>query len=162
INVLAARNATDQFNALLGQIAPGKEKVNSAVYRALPSVSSEKDFSVLIALLGNTDKADEVENIQKALLKVIDGSNGKFADQVYQAYGAAPNKVKLLPVLAALSSTKALELVSGQLAIGSADGKIIALNALANWKNNEAIPFLFETVKNASDAEIRKKSFENY
>lgn len=162
INVLAARNATDQFSTVLGQIAPENEAVNAAVYRALPFIASEKDFSVLIGLLGKTDKPDQMENIQKALIKVMDGSNDKFADQVYQAYGTASDKSRLLPVLAALSSTEALDLVSGRLAAGDAHEKMIALNALANWKNKEAIPFIFQTVQNSSDPEIRKKSFENY
>src|SRR5690606_7761279 len=147
---------------LLGQLNTGNENVNSAVYRALPSVATEKNFSMLIDLFDKTDKADQLENLQKGLLNIMDGSNGKFSDPVYQAYGAASDKSKLLPVLASLSSKKALELVSGQLMTGNANEKAIALNALANWKNNEAIPYLFQTVKNASSPEIRKKAFENY
>lgn len=162
INALAARNAIDQFGAVLGQIAPGNEKVNGAVYKALPSISSERDFDVLIGLLGNTNKADEVENIQQALLNAVDGSDGKFADQVYQTFGAAPDKSKLLPVLAALSTTEALELVSGRLATGDGNEKIIALNALANWKNNEAVPYIFQAVESAQEPDIRKRAFENY
>src|SRR5690606_21902854 len=139
---------------LLGQLNTGNENVNSAVYRALPSVATEKNFSVLMDLLNKTDKADQLENIQKGLLNIVDGSNGKFSDPVYQAYGAASDKSKLLPVLAALSSTRALELVSGQLTAGNANEKAIALNALANWKNNDAIPYLFQAVKNAAAPEI--------
>src|SRR5690606_32700921 len=48
VNVLGARDATDQFDVLLGQLNTGNENVNSAIYRALPSVAIEKNFSVLI------------------------------------------------------------------------------------------------------------------
>ncbi|HUH46394.1 MAG TPA: DUF1080 domain-containing protein, partial [Arenibacter sp.] len=123
---------------------------------------SEKDFSVLVDLLGKTDHSNQVESIQKGLLNIMEDSADKFSDQVYQAYSATSNKSKLLPVLAALSSKKALELVSGRLASGDRNEKMIALNALANWKNNEAIPFIFQTVQNSSESEIRKKSFDNY
>lgn len=162
INVLAARNASDQFGTLLAQIAPGTEKVNSAVYSALPSVASEKDFPVLIDLLAKTDQPDQVENIQKGLLNIMADNGEKFSGQVYQAYQHTSNTSKLLPVLAALSSTKALELVAGRLGSGNGNEKMIALNALANWKNNEAIPYIFQTVTSASEPEIRKRSFENY
>lgn len=162
INVLAARGASDQFSTLLGQITMGNDKLNNAIFNGLPSVASEKDFSVLIDLLTKTDQPDQVGNIQKGLLNIMEDGADKFSDPVYQAYDAASDKSKFLPVLAALSSDKALELVSGRLATGNSNEKMIALNALANWKNNEAIPYIFQTVTTASEPEIRKKSFENY
>ncbi|MCM4168546.1 hypothetical protein KCTC52924_02121 [Arenibacter antarcticus] len=162
VNVLSARDAKNQFNTLLEQLGKGSEKVNSAIYSALPSIASDKDLTILIGLLDKTDTSDQVGNIQKALLGIVNAGNGKFSNELYNAYGEATDKSKLLPVLASLSSEKALELVSDQLLNGNESERVIALNALANWKNNDAIPYLFQSTKNAVDGEIRKKSFENY
>ncbi|GGW23641.1 DUF1080 domain-containing protein [Arenibacter certesii] len=162
VNVLSARDAKDQFNTLLGQLDNGSEKVNSAVYNALSSVASEKNLSVLLGLLDKTENIDNIESTQRALLHIVNNGNGKFSNELYDAYETASDKSKLLPVLASLSSEKALKLVSDQLSKGNEKERIIALNALSNWKNNDAIPYLFESAKNAQDGEIRKKSFSNY
>ncbi len=162
VNVLSARDAKEQFNTLLSLLNQGSEKVNTAVYQALPSISAEKDLPVLLGLLSKTDQENQIGNVQRALLQIVNNGNGKFSNTLYEAYDAASDKTKLLPVLASLSSDKALKLVSHQLSTGNDNEKIVALNALSNWKNNDAIPYLFQSVKNAKEGEIRKKSFGNY
>ncbi|WP_026810426.1 DUF1080 domain-containing protein [Arenibacter latericius] len=162
VDVLAARDAKGQFNTLLGLLDNESDKVNSAVYKALSSVASEKDFSVLLELIDKTENNDHIESTQRALLNIVNSGNGKYSNELYGAYESASDKSKLLPVLASLSSDKALKLVSDQLSNGNDEERIIALNALSNWKNNDAIPYLYESVKNTQDGEIRKKSFSNY
>ena len=162
INVLAARNATDQFDTLLAYLDAGSDKVTSAVYGALPYISTEKDFSALIDVLGKTNGQENIKNTQQAILNILNESNGKFSDAVYKAYDGAADKSKLLPVLASLSSKEALELVSQRLSTGKGNEKMIALDALSNWKNNDALPYLFETAESSTDSEIRKNAFENY
>lgn len=162
VNVLSARDATHQFNILLEELGNGSEKVNSAIYKALPSITRDKDFIALLDLLEKTDNAEQIENTQEALLNIVNTSNGKYSDELYQAYGKTSKKSKLLPVLASLSSERELKLVSDQLSSGNNEEKSIALNAMANWKNNDAIPYLFQSAKDAKDGEIRKKSIENY
>lgn len=162
VNVLSARDAREQFNTLLSLLEQGSEKVNTAVYQALPSISAEKDLAVLLGLLNKTDQENQIGNVQRALLQIVNNGNGKFSNTLYAAFDAASDKTKLLPVLASLSSEKALKLVSNQLTTGNDKEKVVALNALSNWKNNDAIPYLFQSVKKAKEGEIRNKSFGNY
>ena len=162
INVLAARNATDQFDTLTAVIDTGSENVIGAVYKALPSISTEKDFSALINLLNKTDKRENIKNSQAAILSILNESNGKYSDAVFKEYKGASDKSKLLPVLASLSSQEALELVSERLSTGNESEKMIALDALANWKNNDALPYLFKTATANSESAIRKNAFDNY
>ena len=162
VNVLAARNATDQFDTLVGNVGSGSENVTAAVYKALPSISSDKDFSTLISLLNKTDKSENIKNAQLAILNILDGSNGKYADTVFKEYNLASDKSKLLPVLASLSTQEALELVSQRLSTGNDSEKMIALDALSNWKNNDALPYLFKTATTSTDDAIRKNAFDNY
>lgn len=162
INVLAARNATDQFETLIAVIDTGSETVTGAVYKALPSISKDKDFSALMNLLNKTDRAENINHAQTAILNILNESNGKYSDAVFEQYGEASDKSKLLPVLASLSSKEALELVSERLASGNENEKIIALDALARWKNNDALPYLFNSATTSSDNIIRKNAFDNY
>ncbi|MBC8767518.1 DUF1080 domain-containing protein [Arenibacter sp. BSSL-BM3] len=162
INVLADRNATDQFDTLTGVVKTGSENVVSAVYKALPSIATEKDFSTLIKLLDNTEKPENIENAQIAVLNILNESNGKYSDAVFKEYKGATDKSKLLPVLASLSSKEALELVSQRLSTGNESEKMIALDALASWKNNDALPYLFKTATASTDGAIRKNAFTNY
>jgi HEAT repeat protein len=162
VNVLAARNATDQFGTLVGYIGSGSENVTAAVYKALPSISSDKDFTKLMNLLNKTDKSDNIKNAQLAILNILDESNGKYADAVFTEYEVAEDKSKLLPVLASLSNQEALELVSQRLSTGNDSEKVIALNALSSWKNNDALPYLFKSATTSTDDAIRKNAFDNY
>ncbi|MCM4151752.1 DUF1080 domain-containing protein [Arenibacter sp. N53] len=162
INVLAARNATDQFNTLTAVVETGSENVIAGVYRALPSISTEKNFSTLINLLDKTEKPENIKNAQIAILGILNESNGKFSDAVFKEYKGAADKSKLLPVLASLSSQEALELVSQRLSTGNESEKMIALDALASWKNNDALPYLFKTATASTDGAIRKNAFTNY
>ena len=162
VNVLAARNATDQFDTLVGNVGSGSENVTAAVYKALPSISSDKDFSTLISLLNKTDKSENIKNAQLAILNILDESNGKYADTVFKEYNLASDKSKLLPVLASLSTQEALKLVSQRLSTGNDSEKMIALDALSNWKNNDALPYLFKTATTSTDDAIRKNAFDNY
>lgn len=162
INVLAARNATEQFSTILSYIDSGDENVRNAVYNALPSVSSDGDFSTLITVLGKTEKSQNVQSVQKAVLNIVESNNGKFTEEIFAAFKKADDKSKLLPILASLSSRPALKLVAERLSTGSDSEKIIALDALSNWKNNDALPYLFQTVQSTSDKELRKSAFDNY
>ncbi|MEZ4971116.1 MAG: DUF1080 domain-containing protein [Flavobacteriaceae bacterium] len=162
VNVLAARNATDQFETLVGYIDAGSENVADAVYKALPSISSDKDFSTLLNLLNEADKLENIKNAQLAILNVLDKSKGTYADIVVRDYKAASDKSKLLPVLASLSNQEALELVAQRLSTGNENEKMIALDALSGWKNNDALPYLFKSATDGSNDAIRKNAFANY
>jgi len=162
INVLAARNATDQFNTLTGVVEGGSENVTTAVYKALPSISADKDFSVLLNLLKKTDKAENIKNAQIAIINILNRSNGKYSDAVFNENKVASDRSKLLPILASISSQEALKFVSESLSKGNESEQLIALEALASWKNNDALPYLFNTVTASADSAIRKSAFENY
>ncbi|SHI90587.1 HEAT repeat [Arenibacter nanhaiticus] len=162
VNVLAARNANNQFDALLGLVNKGSDKVDAAIYKALPSIATGNNLSDLMVLLGKTEKEEYIENNQRAILNVLNGSDSDFSGKILSTYESAEDKSKLLPILAALSSEEALKMVSDRLSTGNKNEKALALKALTNWKNNDAIPYLFETAKNGSDNEIRKKAFGNY
>lgn len=162
INVLAARHATEQFDTVLTTLSSNNDIVLNAAYMALPYVSSEKDFSALINLLENTTVVAYVKHTQDAIINILNSSKGAYNEQVFKIYNDTKDKSKVLPVLAALNTDEALELVSQVLSKGSKEEKIIALNALANWKSNAVLPYLFKAVKQSSSSDLRESAFNNY
>lgn len=162
VNVLSKRNATDQFEAISGLLNTSNTELKSAVSSALPFVSNAKDLPALTGILANENNTDHIENIQKAIVNVLDAEDETAANTIYKAYESFSDRSKLTPILAALSTDKALELVSKELKSGDADGKQNALKALANWKQNNALPLLYETVAKAQNNGLKQQAFKYY
>ncbi|SKB25000.1 protein of unknown function [Maribacter arcticus] len=162
INVLAARNATSQFSAIEGLVNTTNTDLKGAIYAAMPSVASIDKLPQLLGFLSETNNAGDLVNIQKAIIKVLNADEGLNTTKIYQAYQSFSDKSKLVPILSAISSNTALKLVSEQLSSGNTEEKISALDALANWKNNDALPLLFQTAKTASTGEVRSKAYTQY
>lgn len=162
INVLAERNATSQFSAIEGLAKTANADLKGAIYAAMPSVSSIDNLTQLLSFLSATKNSTDEGHIQKAIVKVLNTDEGQNANKIYQAYQSFSDKSKLAPVLSAVSSGRALELISEQLGSENAGEKISALNALANWKNNDALPLLFQAAKTASTEEMRSNAYTQY
>tara|TARA_R110002020_G_scaffold137434_2_gene306614 strand:+ start:148007 stop:151411 length:3405 start_codon:yes stop_codon:yes gene_type:complete len=162
INVLAARNVTDSFSELLTLLGKGNEKVDNAIYNALPSIATAQDLSSLLQLLEKTEGDDRLTNTQLAISKILDRDEGKYSDDIYAAYSTSTNTSKFMPILASISSETALEIVSKNLRDGDEKAQLMAVEALARWENGQALPYLFETAKEQGHSEIGKKAFTEY
>ena len=162
VNVLSKRNATDQFNTISGLLDTSNEALKSDVYSALPFISTNTDLSKLISILSKEDNSGHIENIQKAIVNVLGSNDENSANAIYESYQGFSDKSKLVPILASLSTDKALELVSEQLKINDENGKQNALKALANWKQNNALPLLFETAVKDQNSNIKSQAFKYY
>ncbi|WP_299546821.1 family 16 glycoside hydrolase [Seonamhaeicola sp.] len=162
VNILAKRNVTNQFGAVSGLLNSSNDELKSTVYSALPYVSNKGDLSKLIAILQAENDNDNIGNIQKTITNVLDTHDEAAANIVYKAYEQFSDTAKLTPVLAALSTDKALYLVSKKLKSGHAKDKEAALNALKNWKQNKAISLLFETMVTTQNKELKKQAFQYY
>ena len=162
VNVLSNRNATDQFNTISGLLDTSNKALKSAIYSALPFVSTNNNLSKLISILSKENNSGHIENIQKAIVNVLGSNDENSANAIYESYQGFSDKSKLIPILAALSTNKALELVSEQLKTNDENGKQNALKALANWKQNNALPLLFETTVKEQNSAIKSQAFKYY
>ena len=162
VNVLAARNATSQFSAIEELANTANADLKGAIYAAMPSVSSIDNLTQLLSFLSVAKNSTDEGHIQKAIIKVLNTDEGQNANKIYQAYQNFSKKSKLAPVLSAISSGTALKLVSEQLSSENVEEKISALDALANWKNNDALPLLFQIAKTASTGEIKSNAYTQY
>tara|TARA_R110000796_G_scaffold67449_3_gene154715 strand:+ start:30350 stop:33751 length:3402 start_codon:yes stop_codon:yes gene_type:complete len=162
VNVLSARKATNQFSILLGLIHKGNANLDAAIYKALPSITKGENLADLINLIETSSNQTEERNAQLAISRIVDTDEEDFSTQIYDAYTSTKNKSKLVPILASLSNDKALELVLESLSSGTAAEKKIALDALSQWKNTNAIPYLFKSVSGIKENDLRSLAFEYY
>ncbi len=162
IDVLAKRNATTQFATISGLLNTSNESLKATVYSSLPFVSTNNDLPKLIDILSEESNSANIENIQKAIINVLNAQDEKSANKIYDAYRGFSDKSKIVSILASLSTDKALELVSEQLKSDNENSKQNALKSLVNWKQNNALPLLFETVANEQNQGVREQAFKNY
>mgnify|MGYP000138515872 CR=1 FL=1 len=162
VDVLAKRNATSQFSAISELSNTSNSELKSSVFSALKSVSTRGDLPKLIAFLSKENNSGNVENIQSAIVNVLSANDENSANIIYESYQGFSDKSKLVPILASLSTDKALDLVSEQLKANNENSKQNALKSLANWKENNAIPLLFETVANEQNGDLKQQAFKYY
>lgn len=162
VNVLSKRDATDQFEIISELLNTSNEELKATVYSALPFVSTSNNLPKLIAVLSKESNSDNIEGIQKAIVNVLNGEDENSANKIYDSYNGFSDKSKLVPILASLSTDKALELVSDQLKSGDTNSKQNALKSLANWKQNNALPLLFQTAIKEKNNDIKSQAFRFY
>ncbi len=162
VNVLSKRRATAQFDAIYGLLNTPNSDLKSAVCSALPLVSSAKNLPELISTLSEENDSKNIENIQEAIVNALSSNEKANADVIYESYQNFSDKSKLVPILALLSTDKALGLVSEQLKSTTVSSKGNALKALANWKQNNALALLFETAVKDENKVIRQQAFKYY
>ena len=161
VNVLALRNANDQFNTIVGLIKGADNDLKQTIYAALPLMASPDNLSDLIALLPGAKEETNISNVQKGIISVLKTNESVDSELIYEAYQNASEKSKWIPLLSALGSKKALKLVSDQLKTGIVKTKALALQTLSDWQNNDALPVMFEFVKN-STSPLQANAFNSY
>lgn len=162
INVLAARNATDQFDAITHQKTGDNDAITKAIYAALPSVSTSENLPALFTLLEESENVENIKNTQNAIIGLIDNSTTASSKVVLDAFNNTKNKEKITPVLPALQSEEALQLVVEELNSSDENRQLKALEALGDWQNSDALPYLFETASANNSSDLHKKAFDLY
>lgn len=162
IQVLAERNASSQFNTITNQLDNKNKELTAAVYDALKSIWSPEQIASLFTLLEETEDVKNIENAQKAIVGVLQNSDLDPSKIVFDAYNSSKQKEKIVPVLPYLNNENTIKLVQDQLNSGNEKQQLIALEALGNWQNNDAIPILFETASSSKNSDLHKKAFDLY
>lgn len=162
IDVLAARNATDQFDGIVQLKKEDNALITTAVYEALKSVSKAENLPTLFTLLGETENPENMDNAQQAISKHIENSVIDYSDVVLGAFKNSNQKEKITPILPALKSEEALNLVVEELNSSDENRQVIALEALGNWQNTDALPYLFQTASANKSDELHKTAFDLY
>ena len=141
LKLIAARRigkASDKVFALLNS---GDKEVQTAAYKALAGITSDKDFNRLCDLLDNAS-ADHVGQVQAGLKNAISGKDS--AEQYKMVAGRmdqAKDKARYYPLLAQAANREAID------ALLAADNQDAAFAALLTVNNPEMIDVLYDLAK---------------
>ena len=162
VRVLAAREAKAQFREIVNLLERGDEPLNAAVYEALSTIAGEDDLSFLLNLMTTVEGEENIATIQGAIIAVLDASEEDHSDLILSYYNANDKKERVLPVLVALEKDDALTIMARALENGSTAEKTIAIQTLGKWRNNDAIPHLYQAASTIEEEALRASAFQNY
>lgn len=161
VNVLAERNATNQFDAIARLLDKANPDLQKNIYKAMPSISTESNLSELMEMLSKVDNEANINYVQQAIIKVLNNTEKDSSLDVYSVFADFEDKSKLIPILPAIGGQKALTLISEQMQSGGIKEKMAAIQALSAWKGNKSLSYLFKAIIN-SNGDIRELAFDKY
>ncbi|GAA4289834.1 DUF1080 domain-containing protein [Aestuariibaculum suncheonense] len=160
VRLLAARHANNQFHTVVTYLETLDADLKKTIYASIPFMVSKDNINELIDLLSNENDDENIKNLQVAITGVLDSEDNTQAELIYKAFEADNDKSKWIPLLSELGSSNALQLVSNELKSGDQATKLLAIETLSEWKNNDALPVLFDVVTN--DSELKQNAFKGY
>lgn len=146
LRILAERRETLEPLAVEA-ITQWPNAARPAVYAALPRIVNPASVSVLLKLLPQLSSPDEITAVQQALIAI---AGPETAEPVLRAASSGENRARLFPVLPYLNDPQSLRTVKASFEQGSAAEKELAFEALANWRTDEAAPYLLSLVRQPS------------
>ncbi len=165
IEVLAARGAQSEFDAVYPLLKSNEAGVSQASYAALKNLSGQKQLSTLFELLSSVGQ-EHIPDVQTAIGAALMDIKAKDAQAQlvleYMGKAAADKKALFYPLLSTIGSKNALEAVSSAFKAGDANTKGAALNALAAWTDADAMSTLLSIIKDSKSPEHLDKSIKGY
>lgn len=161
VEILGERRATDYFADVKSLCTSDKKGISKAAFDALQNVATPANTSDLLQLMVSAS-GKNIEAVQKAIVAAIKLSGEKEAGLVLAKMKDANLKQKLVPVLPFIDDPKAFETVTGIIENGTEKDKAAAFEALLNWKNKEALPYLFKVIEKNEFASERARTFGKY
>ncbi|CAL1519279.1 family 16 glycoside hydrolase [Chitinophaga sp. MM2321] len=159
LGVLSARKADSSVSDVLALAGSTDAAVRTAAIDALKDVSGKDNLSALFALLNNATTADDIQNIQAALINAGATSND-VSTHMKQVSG--DKQSRYLVVLAGIGDPSALKPVEAAFANGDAQTKKAALTALSGWKDAGAAPALLKIARDAANGAYREEALTGY
>jgi hypothetical protein len=162
VEVLSARGASAQFNAITSLINTDNEALQSAVFAALPSISTADHLTKLLELLHMAQNDQNRSNAQQAIINILDNAEEDHSKVFFETYNNSPAKERMLPILPSINNEESLNLLTTMVASGNETEQLLALDGLAKWKNNDALPYLFQKASTTKEGNLRSKAFGYY
>ncbi len=166
LEVLAARQATDQLSAVLPFLKNTNAEVKAAAFGALKSMTTVNDLPTLYTLLNTVTAPQEITAVQSALGQSVKGA-GNIAAQSslilkQMQESPADKRPHYLAVLAGIGGREALNSVVSAYTSGNVATKQAAIAALSNWADASAAPELLAISKKTKDAAEQNATLTGY
>ncbi len=161
LEVMATRRATGYFGKAINLCSSENKDLKAVAFTSLKTMAAPGNLDELINLLKKTSGKDEIEETQQAVIAVLQTGEAE-QNLVLQQMNTAGMKTKLLPVLPFLNNPEAFSTVTTIIENGTSEEKQAAYEALLNWKNTDAIPYLYSIIESERFAASRDKTFNTY
>jgi HEAT repeat protein len=147
VEILAARRATDAFDAVFQEASQGDPGVRTAAFKALGSLGTGANLPALLRLLtelkGEEGRAEAELAAVRLARKIPEESQQTVAVMTLMKNTSSPTvQASLLRVLGGIANWDALEAM--RIALGSKDAEVkeTAIQVLAQWPDSRAIDLL--------------------
>ena len=159
IDLIAAKSGSQFFDHILKYTGSQDNNERSSAFRALKSVSGEKNIEELIKLLLSVQEETEIESIQEAIIAASAGSEIEKSakGRLVQALRDSSLKERIVAVLPSIGGKENLQIVAGYFANSAGVIKEAAFNALLNWKEYGASKSLYEICQ-SGESQYRTKA----
>lgn len=142
LGIVAARRDVDDAQIVIAQTYSSNPEIKSAAFLALPYVSSPSVLPQLFTLLSSVSSAQEIAAVQQSLIAIAGpGTSGAILK------ATIIQKARLLPVLPYLKDPQSLKTVKNSLDLGQGEERELALSALLNWQNGDAVSSLLTILR---------------
>lgn len=166
INILAARAASNQTDAIYAQLNNKDAAVRKAAFLSLKHVAVAENQAQLFELLNKTADGGELTAVQDALIASLKGTanNELQIDAVLLEMNSAAAEKKSLfyKVLAALGGLKSLEAVADAYASGDDATKKTAIEALSSWSDTGSVEVLMDIARSTTNSDLLNQAIEGY
>lgn len=166
LEVLAARQATDQLPAVLPFLRNTNAEVKAAAFGALKSMTTVNDLPTLYTLLNTVTDPKEIAAVQSALGQSVKGAGEVSAQSKLilkqMQDSPAEKRPHYLAVLASIGGREALNSVVSSYTSGDVATKQAAIAALSNWADASAAPELLAIGQKTKDATERNATLLGY
>jgi len=165
VNILAAKAATSQSQAVFKELTNRDLQVQLAAYGALKQVASAEQLPQLYVLLNENKTAEQTRAVQAAIISALKTSAKEGqVEGVLTKMKASPAAQQALyyPILASLGGKQALSTINDEFKNGSNEVKRAALNSLTSWTNFEAAQTLINIARTSKDDATLDQAVKGY
>lgn len=166
LDVLAARQATDQLSLVLPFLKNTNAEVKAAAFGALKSMTTVTDLPTLYTLLNTLTDPKEIAAVQSALGQSVKGAGEVSAQSKLilkqMQDSPAEKRPPYLAVLAGIGGRDALRAVVSDYNSGDVATKQAAIAALSNWADASAAPELLAVSKKTNNATEQNAALTGY
>lgn len=155
LSVLGARGAQSEFDAIYPFLKSNDAGVQEAALQALNTTVGKEQLDQLFILLNESKDKKVQDNLQKAIiyaLRDIDDVD-RQTETIVKVMNQVPSSQKSLyyPLLGSIGGKKALAAVQESFDKDESANRAVALASLSSWKEEAALPVLYQIVKTTKD-----------
>lgn len=164
IEVLAARKASQHKAVVLEQAKAEDESVRLAAAKALERVASLEDLPAMLGVLTPAETDAVRAGVRDSIAALAKSNPAKATAAAVAALEGADDarSVVLLPILPRITGEAALTAAAAYAKSENADVRAAAVNALAEWPDETALPALLDVVRTAQEPGLQETAMNGY